>query len=119
MMQTDYLIRLFHEFIRKLLDFILKRDTETLELEPQVFSQGCSMLGVKEDVLLQMSAEEIITTFSSQNYALEKIELSAYLAYVKHQNEKAKELILYVNSRSNDFSIERQYLLDKLMKNEN
>jgi len=114
MVKTDFLIRLIQEFIQKLINFILKRNTETLEPEPQVFNQGCVLLGVVEDDFLQMSAEETINTFSSQNYALEKIELSAYLSYLKHQNEKAKKMILYVNEHSKDFSIERQYVLEKI-----
>jgi hypothetical protein len=118
MLKTDYLIRLFQELIQKLINLLLHRDTETLELEPQVFSQGCSLLDIKEDILLQMSAEETISVFSVQNYALEKLELAAYLALVKHQNEKTRELLIYVNEHSKNYSLERQYLLERLVVND-
>jgi hypothetical protein len=116
MIKSDYIMRLLQEFIQKLINLILnRRDTESVEIEPQVFRQGCSLLEIAEDKFLQMSAEETVNTFSAQNHALAKIELSAYLAYIRHQNEKAKSLLLHVNSHSKDFSIERQHLLNKII----
>lgn len=130
MIKEDYLLRMIREIVTMLVQMLLRRKQVKPEEWVEYDSLTRQLLGFETGRLAGMDAGELENMFDGDRERMGKLELAA-LTMLKMADEAGSgslvlksrlrheglELLKYVQSQGNEFSIQRMQLIAMLEKN--
>ena len=131
MIKQDYLIRMIQEIVSMIVEAILHKKKIRQKEWEEYDHLTRQILGIDTRELLNTKAEELIERYATQTDGLDKLELAAVNMLRLSEEEVEKDnpllkaklrqegitLLKYVHQHSDNYSLQREFLLRLLEKN--
>ncbi len=131
MIKQDYLIRMIQEIVSMIVEAILHKKKIRQKEWEEYDRLTRQILGIDTRELLNTKAEELIARYATQTDGLDKLELAAVNMLRLSEEEVEKDnpllkaklrqegitLLKYVHQHSDNYSLQREFLLRLLEKN--
>ena len=130
MIKQDYLIRMIQEIVSMIVEAILHKKKIRQKEWEEYDHLTRQILGIDTRELLNMKAEELITRYAIQTDGTDKLELAAVnMLRLSEEVEKDNPLLKarlrqegitllrYVKQHSDNYSLQREFLLQLLETN--
>ena len=131
MIKQDYLIRMIQEIVSMIVEAILHKKKIRQKEWEEYDRLTRQILGIDTRELLNTKAEELIERHAAQTDGLDKLELAAVNMLRLSEEEVEKDnpllkaklrqegitLLKYVHQHSDNYSLQREFLLRLLEKN--